>query len=212
MCCNLRDGNADAGHLEARRATGSHTRANGNDMKSEETASPDPHHMQCLWLAHEKLKSENELTNQRLAWNFSFNTLLFGVYAICIQGIWSLQEKLANFGDITTKNRELHVTLSQTYGALKEALRWIPLSGIVVSLVIFLGALGAQIAILNIRNKHEAGHAPDACTAHPAHGIHWPPRLVGGGSTVAHILGLAPLLIPLVFVVIWWRLEGLGPQ
>jgi hypothetical protein len=185
--------------------------SNRQEQKQKEQ-SPKPSHMECLWLAHEKLKSENELTNQRLGWNFSFNALLSAAYGLCIQALWAIQGKISDLDKIhENRNSDQYATLAQSFAALKGALHWMPIAGILVSIMIFVGALAAQIAIMSIRGKYKSGH-PDNCDDDVGHGEDWPPEVVGGGSMLAHVLGWVPLGMPWVFVFIWWQLKILGPH
>jgi hypothetical protein len=172
-----------------------------------------PSHIECLWLAHEKLKSENELTNQRLGWNFSFNALLSAAYGLCIQALWAVQEKL-NTPDMAKLDHatDPYRSLLQSSEALKKMVHWLPSAGMAVSFMIFVGALAAQIAIMKIKVTHEKGHPSGDCYGDLQHGGHWPPKVVGGGSLLAHALGCVPLLMPWVFVILWWQLERSGPQ
>jgi hypothetical protein len=102
-------------------------------------------------------------------------------------------------------------TLIALRSSVREArliLQLICYSGIIVSVPIVLATLGAQIAIYsNVKYLH--GHYPEYKLDWPrkwhSHGEHRP-GILGGGNPLANLLGMAPLLIPVLSTAAWWLL------
>jgi len=161
-------------------------------------------HLECYTLCHQKLVSENELTNHRLTWNFAIQGFLFAAYAICLQSISYLKIKL-------TENN-LNSSADQLSSAIKtlgNTIFWLKIAGASASVFILAGAIAAHIAIWSIhkhfRSRHSEYTGRGKWYSFTTHGNHYP-GLTGGGSRLAHVLGTAPLLIPVAFIVVWWRL------
>jgi hypothetical protein len=164
-------------------------------------------HMDCYRMCHEKLSSENELTNNRLSWNFAIQGFLFGAYALCLQTMSSVQIKLADSHISVPMRSELETSIRR----LEHTIYFIRTTGEVVSLCVLLGAIAAHNAIWSIHSKFRRVHKeyrPGKWYALNTHGNHFP-GLTGGGNRIAHLLGSAPLLIPVLLIFVWSHLGSL---
>jgi hypothetical protein len=161
---------------------------------------PDLTHLECYKFCHDKLCSENELTNNRLSWNFTIQGFLFAAYALTLQTLGNIKIKMAEMQPGPAK-----VSLTDAIAVLAEINSWIPWTGILVSAFIVIGAFAAQLAILSTRKKFHEQHPYHKYENFTMHGTHFP-GVTGGGNVLAHALGTVPLGIPLVFIFIWWEL------
>src|SRR5262249_30086032 len=101
------------------------------------------------------------------------------------------------------------IRLTDALDHLHNVMRCMAYAGGFVSLFIFLGALAAQLAILNLAALW--AHTQGQCIAHAEARntklVPWP-LMVGGGRADIHLIGaVAPLAIPLVFCFAWLFIE-----
>ena len=114
--------------------------------------------------------AENKLINDRLTWLLAGQGLLFIAYGTLVTA--KLGDKEAFAAD----------------GARKAALNWVPVLGIGSALVVWIGILGALIAIFMLSKRHGQQHT----------GVHL--------STT--LMGFAPAFcIPLLFAVGWFMIK-----
>jgi hypothetical protein len=170
-------------------------------------------------VCRDKIRHENELTNHRLTWNFTIQGLLFASYGLCVQSIAEIETALAS-REVTEK-----AALELAKLNLQDAIWYLGVTGASVSGLIFVGALAAQIAIVTLGRYYRNRDHRQRWRVLPwqltsifpwrwwkqevrwvAHGEQMP-GILGGGNFAAYALGLTPpLLIPLVFVGIWYYL------
>ncbi len=152
------------------------------------------------------MEHEDDLINNRLNWNFTIQGFLFLSWAYCFQKLVDLKIGLACRGS----NCPDQATIDKTIQVTREAMEYISFAGIAVSLLIFLGAWGAQLAIWRLHSKWLKEHPEykddlrrqtrDEKENEKA----ILPGLCGGGSKLAFLLGLAPpISIPIVLICIW---------
>ena len=166
-------------------------------------------HLELYSAFRDYVKHEDDLTNNRLNWNFTIQGFLFLSWAYCIQKIAELRIALAAADDAHRKVAAAE--LRKAIGDIDAGVVIIGWVGLSVSALILLGALGAQVAITLLNRKWESGHEeykPTSRSKWNANGPHLP-GLIGGGNRVAHGLGFgAPILIPICFMVAWLILIG----
>jgi hypothetical protein len=178
-------------------------------------------------ILHEKLKVENDLTNQRLTWNFAIQALLFAAWMTCAQTVATLKGGLADpipplqvfslekILEIPDKLRRFH-EIERYVQSLSHAEWVIAAIGILMNLVILCGTVGAQLAAWQIacfwlkKNKNHNVNLPWWPEYDRTKPWSWTscgkylPGLFGGGNAIAYHLGLVPPFgIPLIFVGAW---------
>jgi len=131
------------------------------------------------------VEHEDALTNNRLLWNINIQGFLYAAYGFAI-------EKL-----VEVQSSECFPKVSGT-GAI--ALHWfiffLPILGIFISFISWMGVMAAQGAIAALKNKWEKVLKT---TDDPVL-----PGLTGGGNDKHHKLGfLAPRLFPWLFIETW---------
>jgi hypothetical protein len=124
-------------------------------------------------LVRSQIQQEDNLITQRLNWFLTSQSFLFTAYAIIATG-----------PKITFANPRLHMLLMQV----------VPLLAIVVGVLILLAIVAGAIALEQLRR----GFVPYEAAARA---VNLPP-VQGHRST--RVLGMiAPILLPITFVVIW---------
>lgn len=159
---------------------------------------PTKEHLQLYGAFRDYSKHEDDLTNNRLNWNFTIQGFLFFSWAYCLQ-------KLIDLRIAANATKAVAKAVSTPPTDLQNAIRDLQLAmvviggvGLAVSLLVFLGACGAQIAILKIRSQYQP--PTEDSNTHETH----LPGLIGGGSDLAHFLGVVgPLFIPIIFALAW---------
>lgn len=188
----------------------------GADTSWSKEVPPDEHVKRYI-LFRDKIRDENELTNQRLNWSFLVQGFLFTAWAVCVSTMGSLKTARASANLCTSPCNDITKTISDLHG-VAITIGW---TGIAVSVLIFLGALAAQLAIVTIQGywykkntdyRHNlpwlgipwlSNRDPSMPRKWNTHG-NYLPGLLGGGRPLTHLLGgVAPLLIPIVVVVAW---------
>jgi hypothetical protein len=150
-------------------------------------------HLEIYSAFRDYVKHEDDLTNNRLNWNLTMQGFLFAAYSFSIQKIADQKAALLTAKTPTPAQVSRHIDIDLSIDALQHGIVIICGVGLAVSVFVFLGALGAQIATSHLRCKWRDEH-DEGCL----------PRVVGGGSTPAYILGaVAPLCIPLVLTLAW---------
>jgi transcriptional regulator with XRE-family HTH domain len=129
------------------------------------------------------IKREDDLIDHRVSWNSTIQGFLFAAYGL------SLQKPL----DVKPSSGDPH-----NLGIL---VRFIPWFGIALSGLVLIAVLGAVLAHMRLRKDW---HKVNPC--YPLKP--YLPDIAAGGSNAARRLGLvAPLAIPILFVVAWlWLL------
>jgi hypothetical protein len=131
-----------------------------------------------------RIEHEDNLISQRLSWLVASQAFLFTAYAITTSG---LSNQIVG-GD------------SLFHSQARVLFRVIPIVAICIALLIYIGILAALKAIRELRHSYRAWRAPDES----------PPIQT---SVQTRRLGLAaPVLLPIVFIVVWLALmiRGLG--
>ena len=139
-------------------------RANGNDERAVARASlEEPEYFK---LSHH----EDDVINHRLNWLLAGQPLLFLAYANVITAKVGKDETI--FDPV----------------AYKHAAVMIPWLGGLLAFGVWLGVLGAVIALEVLRRHRASGKTPG----------------VYGAST---LLGLVPpFFVPIIFMMVWWRI------
>jgi hypothetical protein len=140
---------------------------------------------------------EDNLTNNRLSWNFTIQGFLFIAWAYCQQHIIS----------IGVAQSQPNLGLSYTLRYLREATVVVGRVGFFVSLLTWFGTLASSIAIFKLSLKWTEEHEVSCSSRKSVKSVKKElslPELTGGGSEIAHWMGLlAPIFVPIVFVVAW---------
>lgn len=149
------------------------------------------------------VQHEDNLTNNRLNWNFTIQGFLFLSWAYCLQKISDLNIAYYNPNKGLSQSAKdgLQLTLKQVQAAEKL----IGLMGFFVSLAILVATIAAQRALFAIEKKWHDGvgwEYQSKVDKSDTHGRDLP-GLFGGGSSLAKWLGLSPVLIPLFFLAAW---------
>jgi hypothetical protein len=195
------------------------------DQESNESApaAGGPPHLELYTAFREYVRHEDALTNNRLGWNFTIQGFLFAAYSLALGKMGELIIERAKKDSPVPQ-----ITFEMTQ--LKTAIQAFCAVGFVVSVLVFFGALAAQLAIGSIVNKWCSDHkeyprptngrellmrfrrrlaGAVSCEVKAEDKKSQPlapylPNLTGGGSTAAHYLGFgAPIVIPLVLAFSW---------
>jgi hypothetical protein len=189
----------------------------------EESEGPTERHLKLYAAFRDYTKHEDNLTNNRLNWNFTIQGFLFFSWAYGLQKLVDLKIEVARLNLANSLPEKIKADTLQSLGSaiqgVQHAMTVLGFAGFSVSALILFGALAAQIAIRKIEHKWLTEHIeyrpntpwhkwydPNSQRKRNTHGPHLA-GVVGGGSLTAHVLGFsAPLLIPLVFMAAWWIL------
>jgi len=138
-------------------------------------------------LFREYVVHEDALINKRLLWNINIQGFLLAGYGYTVQKLAEVQkDPLA-----CPPEDGLHL--------LRFLIVVIPILGIAISLLGWLGVEAARKAIEKLRDGWKT-----AQSEHPNETVITMPGLVGAGNDLLHTLGLlAPRLFPWAFCVIW---------
>ncbi len=156
-------------------------------MSDDGPATKSPDDISFLdWyrLYRSRVEHENNLIIQRLSWLVTAQAFLFTAYAITTSELTNMASKSAS------------VFLEQAV----LLFRFIPLVAIFNALLIYSGILGALKAIHELRHAYQAKVKSNG-------------KSLIQTSTTARLLGMAaPVVLPLLFVVVWSVLliHGLG--
>jgi hypothetical protein len=118
----------------------------------------------------ELIHHEDDLINHRLTWLLASQSLLFAGYAVLV-----------------TKDREQNKSLV-TPEQFQAALKWVPILGMSIALLILIGIIAAVIASIILVKRSGRKEA----------GVAWLTSVLGW---------VTALLFPIGFLVAWWNVK-----
>jgi hypothetical protein len=135
-------------------------------------------------LIRSRIEHEDNLMSQRLSWMVASQAFLFTAYAITTSGL----------------SNQISAGDSLFHSQARVLFRLIPVVAICNALLIYIGILAALKAIRELRRAYRARRGPNES----------PPIQT---SVLTRRLGLAaPVLLPLVFILVWLALMIRGLQ
>lgn len=185
-------------HLESiaadlRELAGSEGGGAGGNSEAAVAALPLHQHYRIY---REYVEHEDGLTNKRLLWNINIQGFLFATYGLSVQKVAELLSHPEPAAAMTAAQKLLDLSGLM---ALNLTIVVLPIIGILISVVSWIGVWASRNAITNLKGEWDRIY--DAAKPKGAPML---PALTGGGAPRSHWAGLwPPLLFPWLFVLTW---------